>query len=240
MRKWYDPRWTKRIRIIMDTYLPTAIRDTKWFYLPIIRMWSPHMDPDFKMKAAQMTELELQAAYERLNSKRNSDMTPQTRSWVLEQLTGSHILEVGCGNGEISLACAKRGYRVMATDFLPSLITSLDEQYSQSQDQLAFKQANVESLPFPDKHFDTTLCLHTLEHVVDLKQAVKELKRVTRKRLIVIVPKQRFFRYTADYHLHFFASPSQLSTTLNLPSFRMEEIDFCLCYTGELSEMKSE
>ena len=45
---------------------------------------------------------------------------------------------------------------------------------------------------------------HTLERVLNIKKAISELRRVTRKRLIIVVPKQRAYKYTFDLHVHFF------------------------------------
>ena len=93
-----------------------------------------------------------------------------------------------------------------------------------------------EALPFRDKSFDTTICLHTLEHVRNLHAAVSELKRVSRKRLIVIVPRQKFFRYTPDYHLNFFGESEQLAYSIGVSSYQCRVIDHCLCYSAKMND----
>jgi ubiquinone/menaquinone biosynthesis C-methylase UbiE len=45
---------------------------------------------------------------------------------------------------------------------------------------------------------------HTLEHVQHLDRALDELRRVARRRLIVVVPKQRPYAVTFNPHIHFF------------------------------------
>jgi ubiquinone/menaquinone biosynthesis C-methylase UbiE len=65
------------------------------------------------------------------------------------------------------------------------------------------------ALPFGDRAFDTVVCAHTLEHIPDLFRAAAELRRVAH-RVIVVVPRQRYYRYTVDYHLHFFPSAAPL------------------------------
>ena len=77
--------------------------------------------------------------------------------------------------------------------------------------------ANIESLPFADKQFDIVTCSHTLEHVLDLPKAISELKRVARK-LIITVPKQRYYNYTFDLHIHFFPQISYLLKYINEPT----------------------
>ena len=65
-------------------------------------------------------------------------------------------------------------------------------------------QANLERMPFPDRQFDTVLCTHTLEHVQDLAGALSELRRLHRDRLIIVLPRQRPYRYSFDLHLRFY------------------------------------
>jgi ubiquinone/menaquinone biosynthesis C-methylase UbiE len=69
-------------------------------------------------------------------------------------------------------------------------------------------------LPFAPCAFDTVICTHTLEHVQNLTAAIDELRRVTRRRLIIVVPRQRPYRYTFDLHLHFFPYKHSLLTHL--------------------------
>ncbi len=67
-----------------------------------------------------------------------------------------------------------------------------------------FLKGTVEEIPFPDGYFDTVICAHTLEHVRDIPKAMNELRRVCSGRLIVVLPRQRPYRYTFDLHVHFF------------------------------------
>jgi ubiquinone/menaquinone biosynthesis C-methylase UbiE len=75
---------------------------------------------------------------------------------------------------------------------------------------VAFREGAAEALPFADDAFDTVVCTHMLEHVQDLPRAIAELRRVASRRLVVVVPAQRPYRYTFDLHLHFFPYPSTL------------------------------
>ena len=61
-----------------------------------------------------------------------------------------------------------------------------------------FVQADLaHRLPFADGLFDTTVCLDVLEHVADDGQTIRELARVTRRRLVLAVPQadQWMWRY---------------------------------------------
>ncbi|AQQ09979.1 bifunctional 3-demethylubiquinone-9 3-methyltransferase/ 2-octaprenyl-6-hydroxy phenol methylase [Sedimentisphaera cyanobacteriorum] len=54
---------------------------------------------------------------------------------------------------------------------------------------------NVENLSFDDSSFDIVICLQVLEHVPDPVKAMKELKRVARKQLIITVPNEPQFTF---------------------------------------------
>ena len=65
----------------------------------------------------------------------------------------------------------------------------------------------IEALPFEDGAFDTVVCTHVLEHILDFGKALSELRRVAAKRVIIIVPQEREYRFTFNPHLHFFPYP---------------------------------
>ena len=69
---------------------------------------------------------------------------------------------------------------------------------------MRFEESKIESLPFEDDAFDTVVCTHVLEHILELPAAVRELRRVCRRRLLIVVPKEREYRFTFNPHLHFF------------------------------------
>ncbi|MDD5063197.1 MAG: class I SAM-dependent methyltransferase [Phycisphaerae bacterium] len=55
------------------------------------------------------------------------------------------------------------------------------------------KKEDIQNLSFPDKSFDIVICQQVLEHVFDPVKAIYELRRVTRKQLIISVPYEPFF-----------------------------------------------
>ena len=64
--------------------------------------------------------------------------------------------------------------------------------------------ARIEDLPFADASFDTVICTHVIEHVLEYRQAIAELRRICRKRLIIVVPREREYRYSFNPHFNFF------------------------------------
>ena len=223
-------KFSKTIKYIIDDFFPPFIRDTRLFYRPIIKIWNNKMDMDFKVKAHKMTEYEFIQAYEALVPMRATDNTPDTIDFVIQNVIGKSVLEVGCGNGDVSYLCAKKGLKTMATDIALGNLNELKSKFDTEKFDFKTKVANVENLPFDNNSFDTSICLHTLEHVRNLNQAISELKRVTKKRIIIIVPKQRYSRYTEDYHLNFFGSPDQLELAMGIAKSSCIVKDYCLCF----------
>jgi ubiquinone/menaquinone biosynthesis C-methylase UbiE len=95
---------------------------------------------------------------------------------------------------------------------------------------------SLENLPFDDDSFDTVVCTHTLEHIRNIGQALKEIRRVTRKTLIVVVPKQREYKYTFDLHIHFFPYISSLHRLTGNPEGIYLELKNDIVYVENYSE----
>jgi ubiquinone/menaquinone biosynthesis C-methylase UbiE len=116
---------------------------------------------------------------------------------IEKNILGEKVLEVGCGRGYLANILSTK-YEIIACDI------NISQQLIHKYPNIRFKQENIQNLSFRDNEFDTVICTHTLEHVQYFNIAIKELRRVTKKRLIVVVPKQRPYKYTFDLHLHFF------------------------------------
>ena len=69
---------------------------------------------------------------------------------------------------------------------------------------IEFFEGKAEKLPFSDNEFDTVVCTHVIEHILDYRAALAELRRITAKRLIVVVPMEREGLYTFNPHFNFF------------------------------------
>ena len=90
---------------------------------------------------------------------------------------GSHILEIGCGNGKTAMALTDMGYRVTGVDFSESAI---DMCRKIVKGNTKFLCADVQKMPFDDGKFDGAVIFHVLEHLTEEQQgtAVKEIERV--------------------------------------------------------------
>ncbi len=192
-----------RFHYILDQLVPPIIRDCR----PImaIPMWLMFrhrykLYMDFKEKAFSLTEEEFRDYYKTVSDtaiKRDTDLNKACTQKILQSVGNGKILDVGCGRGFLVNLLSQKHSDVSGIDiYIPE---SLQEKFP----QVKFHEGSAEKLPFPDKHFDTVICTHTLEHVRNLAQAVSELRRIA-KQIIIIVPKQRPYKYTFDLHLNFF------------------------------------
>ncbi len=90
------------------------------------------------------------------------------------------ILELGIGNGFVTDKLRKLGYDVTTVDFDECL----------SPDFVA----DVRSLPFNNNSFDIVCAFEVLEHLpfCDFDKALKELKRVVNKKILISLPYSSF------------------------------------------------
>lgn len=211
-KRLFDRRITSRVRRLLDDWLPPVVREWRPLNTLLARaVHGANFDLDFKERAFHMSDREIAEAYSRLAQGgarfRDSDTTPAQMDSITDATTGS-VLEVGCGNGMVAQHLRDAGHAVVAVDVtLGSAIATRDRT---GCDVLL---AGLPDLPFRDRAFDTVVCSHTLEHIPDLWRAARELRRVAR-RVVVVVPCQRYYRYTVDYHLHFFPTSAPLEHLL--------------------------
>jgi ubiquinone/menaquinone biosynthesis C-methylase UbiE len=229
-------------RHVLDDWLPPVIREFRPLSKVLaVAFHGRSFDLDFKRKAYDMSCAEFAAAYARLPSGckhayRTTDMTDRQIEWMVGSAVGPEVLEVGCGYGVLAeRMAARREFLVTATDLSTQNVELVRRRFNRIGLNVRLEVADAERLPFDDKSFDSTLTAHTLEHVRDFERAVRELIRVTRRRLLVIVPCQRYYRYTIDYHLHFFPEPEQLILRMKLPRYHCQKLDGDLCYYAEVS-----
>jgi ubiquinone/menaquinone biosynthesis C-methylase UbiE len=91
------------------------------------------------------------------------------------------VLDVAAGNGNASLAAARRFARVTSTDYVPHLLERGAERAKAEGLQIAFTTADAENLSFDDESFDVTLSTFGVMFAPDQERAASELLRVTRR-----------------------------------------------------------
>jgi len=90
------------------------------------------------------------------------------------------VLDVAAGNGNATLAAARRGCRVTSTDYVPALLDRAAERARAEHLDVAFQAADAEALPFADASFDAVLSTFGVMFTPDHTRAAHELARVCR------------------------------------------------------------
>ncbi|HEX5053328.1 MAG TPA: class I SAM-dependent methyltransferase [Planctomycetota bacterium] len=100
----------------------------------------------------------------------------------LDLHAGQRVLDVAAGNGNTSLAAARRHCDVVATDFVPALLDRARERAAADRLPIQFQVADAEALPFPDASFDVVVSSFGVMFAPDQERAAAELVRVCRPR----------------------------------------------------------
>lgn len=93
---------------------------------------------------------------------------------------GERVLDVAAGNGNATLAAARRGARVTSTDYVPALLERGAERARAERYDIDFRVADAEDLPFDDGAFDVVLSSFGVMFTPDQAKAAGELLRVCR------------------------------------------------------------
>ena len=100
---------------------------------------------------------------------------------ALDVRSGQKVLDVAAGNGNVSLAAARRFCNVIATDYVPTLLDRARERASAERLPIEFREADAEALPFKDGQFDVVVSTFGVMFTADHDLAASELVRVTRR-----------------------------------------------------------
>jgi SAM-dependent methyltransferase len=93
---------------------------------------------------------------------------------------GQRVLDVAAGNGNATLAAARRWADVTSTDYVPALLERGRARAAAERLSVTFQEADAEDLPFADSSFDVVLSVFGVMFTPNQEQAAQELLRVCR------------------------------------------------------------
>jgi len=94
--------------------------------------------------------------------------------------SNQRVLDVAAGNGNATLAAARRFAEVVSTDYVGALLDRARARTEADGLSAAFQEADAENLPFADASFDVVLSTFGVMFTPNQEQAARELLRVCR------------------------------------------------------------
>lgn len=91
---------------------------------------------------------------------------------------GQTVLDVAGGNGNASLAAARRFCKVVSTDYVETLLAKSAKRAEAEGLAIDYQTADAENLPFADATFDNVISTYGVMFTPNQGQAAAELRRV--------------------------------------------------------------
>ena len=102
----------------------------------------------------------------------------ETLCEALDLRAGERVLDVAAGNGNATLAAARRWCDVVSTDYVSALLARGQARASAEGLAVQFQEADAENLPFSDGSFDVVLSTFGVMFTPNQEQAAIEMARV--------------------------------------------------------------
>jgi len=96
---------------------------------------------------------------------------------ALDLRAGERVLDVAAGNGNATLAAARRWCDVVSTDYVPALLERGRARASADGLPVQFEPADAENLPYTDHSFDVVLSTFGVMFTPDQEKAAAEMAR---------------------------------------------------------------
>jgi ubiquinone/menaquinone biosynthesis C-methylase UbiE len=196
------------IRYLLEEWIPPAVRDSapmRWLFR---LYWGRFVDDleNFRANIHHVTPEQYADIYRRMpRIQEGTDNSAACITRLGELMLPGAVCDVGCGTGHLLGVLAGRAgdgtHQFTGVDF------QLEPGIAERLPQVRWRESDVEALPFADREFSTVICTHVLEHVLDIQRTIAELRRVTGRRLLIVVPLEREYRFTFNPHVHFFPYP---------------------------------
>jgi ubiquinone/menaquinone biosynthesis C-methylase UbiE len=104
----------------------------------------------------------------------------ETLCEALDLRAGERVLDVAAGNGNATLAAARRWCDVVSSDYVPALLEHGRARASAEGLTVQFEQADAENLPYQDHSFDVVVSTFGVMFTPDQDRAAAEMARACR------------------------------------------------------------
>jgi ubiquinone/menaquinone biosynthesis C-methylase UbiE len=131
------------------------------------------------------------------------DLVASEQAAVLASFAGPiadrAILDVGTGSGRAALLLARDGATVTGVDASAEMLAIARQRVADAGFTATFLQRDAHDLKFPDRDFDTVVCLRVLMHTPRWRQCVGELCRVSNRLVILDYPSAWSFAHLQSW-----------------------------------------
>ncbi len=107
-------------------------------------------------------------------------ITGETLCEAMDLSSGETVLDVAAGNGNVTLAAARRYCLVTSTDYVQSLLDQGRGRADADGLRVDYQQADAEKLPFANNYFDNVVSTFGVMFAPNQAQAAAEMLRVCR------------------------------------------------------------
>jgi len=114
----------------------------------------------------------------------------KARNYIIAKaglLKGGSMLEVGTGRGHMATALARKGFKLVSIDLDKKAqdVAKIHLKTIKRGKPVILKIMNAEKLRYKDNFFDHVISVNFMHHAKDPARCLKEMIRVTRKKLII-------------------------------------------------------
>jgi len=231
---------TNRIRFILEDVIPPILRDSILFKALASMIWGRRIADlaNFRARAPFLSDQEYEDLYKKHpRVHEGTDNSEACIAEIVNDVLGESVCDAGCGTGlllsRIKATCSEVK-RCVGVDF------TIDD--AKEIDGIEYRAAMVEAPPFHDNEFDTVICTHVIEHLLDYRAAIRELRRVAKRRLIIVVPREREYLYTFNPHFNFFPYVHSFLRAMHpIPMvYKCRDISRDIYYCEDLDGMSSQ
>ena len=225
---------TNKIRFFLEEILPPILRDSFIFKFIVEKFYRNDVTHiNLKNNIIKISKEEYNNYYKLMpDMHENSDLSEKCIEEIIKNITGNSVIDVGCGKGYLINKIHKKIKNIKISGAEIVISEKLNKIASESHANIF--NFSVEEIFNINQKFDTVICTHVLEHILDIRTAYENLLKITNKKLIIVIPRERPNQFSFNGHLHFFPYEwSFVNTIIPKNNFKIKEIqrDFFYCET---------